>query len=180
MNHSPLGYMLRRSLLPGKTSHKDAGTTFSLQKKDGETLLFFKTDEVSRVQDNYHTESFARHFDLENKPRSDLVLLYIREGMSNEDHLVRLAAVELKATADVSVAIVQLGNTLRALKQRLERVLGSAFFAPGNLRAIIVATGASKGSADAQKIKRFEQEFYCEPQLCHPRQEDKIRKALGI
>ncbi|MBK9258526.1 MAG: hypothetical protein IPM54_01670 [Polyangiaceae bacterium] len=180
MNHSPLGYLLRRSLLPGKTSYTDANTTLSLSRKDGETLLLFRTDEVSRVVDNQYPESFAAHFDLHNKRRSDLVLMVIRERGSADGHLVRLAAIELKTTADLSVAIEQLSNTLRALKQKLERVLGTAFFAPGNLRGIIVATGSSKSASDAQRIKEFEREFNCRPEVCHPKKEDKIRLALGI
>jgi hypothetical protein len=180
MNHSPLGYLLRRSLLPGKTSYSDAKTTLSLSKKEGETLLFFRTDETSLVAEKDSSESFAAHFDLQGKKRSDLVLLVIQQGKPSDNHLVRLAAVELKATADLSVAIEQLSNTLRALKQKLERVIGSAFFAPGNLRGIIVATGSSRCNTDAQRVKQFEREFHCRPELCHPKREDTIREALGI
>lgn len=180
-NHSPFGYLLRRSLLPGKTAFGESNTVFQMPRIDDATLLLFRTDEISRAAKGEEWESFDKHFGLADQKRSDLVLLLIKKDAKSNDHMTRLAAIELKATANLSDAIDQLANTLRALKQNLQPLLGKSFFSRGNLRALIVATATSKGSAaDAKRVKQFEAEFHCKPEICNPRHEDNIRKALGV
>ena len=132
---TPLNVLLWDCLERRVTSCSERGTSASIQKQPGETVLVFRTD----------NDEMRRAFGLEKA--CDRLFFYMKEQSDP-----RLIFVELKGT-DVKRAAEQLKETVIKVK-RVLGTMASAFARTENLLAVIVSQGGAP-----RELEKLQQDF---------------------
>jgi hypothetical protein len=180
--HAPLHFLFHKAFLCGETGYGESGTKFSLRPRPGETILVFRTDDggeggkksESKGDGGKKSEktgagggTFREHFGIKKDEKcSDLLLFYALE-QPGKPFRYRLAFIELKGT-DAARGVEQLDRAMLAVKSKLPAALGSSFFNPDCLRAIILSSMASPDPSYTSRLGPFSKKWQISPILCHP------------
>lgn len=134
---TPLNILLWDCLERRTTSCAERGTSASIQKQPGETVLVFRTD----------SDAMRRAFGLQKA--CDRLFFYMKEQSPP-----KLVFVELKGT-DVKRAAEQLEETVIKVKRALG-AMSNAFASNENLLAVVVRGGAAPSAQHEiqQKFRR--------------------------
>lgn len=140
----PFNTLVLTCLVP-ETSLSEAGSNVSLQRKSGETVLFFHIDEKSNPR-----STFRRDLKIEGKLCDGLVLY-------RKDDNLTLCLIELKG-GDVETACEQITNTHRYFKPALSAAMrdkksGNQAVASVIWKAYIHMHGASPNDIKGYKKK---------------------------
>jgi hypothetical protein len=127
-------YLLRRCLLPGRTSHGEGGKGINVSRDSDETILFFLPDEQNV------SAATRSHFEVEHF--CDVVVFY--QGQFGQAILF----VELKG-GHIDHAILQLESAIGAVFKKSPLTKGAQ-----RIIAIIVSSGGSP-----KQLTRKQQEF---------------------